>query len=57
MRGTVNSADEEGLLGMDLLSDYVLVIDGPTPTLYLAKHSMGRNEWWREAHKPDARQE
>jgi len=33
--------EDEGLLGMDLLSNYLMVFDGPSRTLYLAKHVVG----------------
>ena len=37
VRDFESSGDQEGLLGMDLLSDHVMVVDGPSRTLYLAK--------------------
>jgi hypothetical protein len=35
---TSGPGDRDGLLGMDLLSDYVIVMDGPSRTLRLARH-------------------
>jgi clan AA aspartic protease (TIGR02281 family) len=41
VRETADSRTEDGLLGMDLLSDYVMVFDGPSRTLYVASRTEG----------------
>lgn len=35
---TTNGDEDDGLLGMDLLSDYLIVVDGPSRTLSLASY-------------------
>ena len=42
VREAANAGEEQGLLGMDLLEQCLMVVDGPSRTVHLTRHAPGR---------------